>query len=385
MSLMIILILVLAPLALLEVLFNKSEWSRELIYKIAFASAFFVVVIKYYYGSDISIYLPLYDRIGRIGIFSSSYFEPGFLLFLKCCNWLHLSFWAMTAVITVVYFGALWSLFKKIPNYRVFALLVLVILDYNLLFFELRQCLAVSFFILAFLAYDNKQTYKTVLYLVLMAVSHKSGIFIVGLFLFVLSIRNFKVTAYVYGVAIAIMFVFILFPVERLLVALVQSFGDSSAIRSIVHHLLVADSVQAIYAVYIVLAVLLFLITRKTTSTTFTARFVFVAFAMVVLLVKYWFLLNRVRSYFIPLFLLYILCNIDQIEEKIVKQLSYCIFTMYVCLTSLMLYRKVEQSISRVNAPQTVFSLLHRSKQEVVKESLSKCRIFWKKEYVFEN
>lgn len=385
MSLMIILILSLIPFALLEVIFNKSEWSRELVYKMAFALAFFIVLIKYYYGSDISIYLPLYNRIGRIGIFSSSYFEPGFLLFLKCCNWLHLSFWAMTAVITIVYFYALWQLFKQIPNYRVFGLLVLVVLDYNLLFFELRQCLAVSFFILAFLSYNNKQVYKTVLYLLLMAISHKSGIFIVGLFLFVLSIRNFKVTAYVYGIAIAVMFVFILFPIEKLIVLLLQSFGNSSAIKSIVHHLLVADSVQAIYVVYVLLSVLLFLITRKAASTSFTARFVFVAFAMVVLLVKYWFLLNRVRSYFIPIFLFYILCNLDKIEEKICKQLSYGIFTMYICLISFVLYRKVEQSISGVNAPQTVFSLVHRSKSEIIKDTLNKCRIFWKKEYVFEN
>jgi hypothetical protein len=147
----------------------------------------------------------------------------------------------------------------------------------------------------------------------------------------------------------------------------------------------VADSVQAIYVVYVLLSVLLFLITRKAASTSFTARFVFVAFAMVVLLVKYWFLLNRIRSYFIPIFLFYILCNLDKIEEKIYKQLSYGIFTMYICLISFVLYRKVEQSISGVNAPQTVFSLVHRSKSEIIKDTLNKCRIFWKKEYVFEN
>jgi hypothetical protein len=133
------------------------------IYHIAFFITFFLFTIKYYYGADVINYYKFYKDIADpISIIlqepgTETPFEIGFVLFMSILKWINLSYWWMTALVSIIYFYAIYKLFNLIPSYKIVALLILVLLDYNLIFATHRQCLAVSFFILLFLSYLEKK------------------------------------------------------------------------------------------------------------------------------------------------------------------------------------------------------------------------------------
>lgn len=385
MSLMVILILLLIPLSFFELLFEKSERSQRFLFQIAFFMAFFVVFIKYYYGTDIKIYTSLYDSIASVSLYDSSYFEPGFLLFLRFCKAINLSFWWVTALITFLYFSALRLIFLQIPKYRVLALLILVVFDYNLMFFELRQCMAVAFFLLAYISHNSQKKIAAFCYLILVILFHKSGIFMVVMFGITIGMKNTKVKSYLYGIAIFCMLLLISLPIERILALVLKVFDDGVVIRSVEHHLLVVDNFQLVYIVYVLLSVLLYLIAKKEKEASFDSQFVFVSFVLIVLFVKHWFLLNRIRSYFLPIILMYIFSNQQHIERKIIKQIAFSGVAIYMLLTTFLLYRNIESAKSKVNYPQTIFSLLKHSKSEIIEKTDKRIDKFWKDEYKFTN
>ena len=383
MSLTIILVLLLLPLVFLEVILNKSDRSQKWLYQIAFLVVFFVVIIKYYYGPDIKLYVPLYDEVINMSIFDSQYFEPGFLLYLKGCKLLHLSFWWMTAIISTFYFTMLWCLFRKIPKYRVFALLIIVALDYNLLFYELRQCLAVSFFVLAYLLYDKKRIVLSLLCLFCMSFCHKSGIFIAMLFLLAMILPKFKVSSYSYAVVTVMMLLLVVVPIEKGILLLLEYLPLSSAVDSIKHHLLESDAFQLIYIVYFLLAVVLYFIAKQN-SRAFDARLIFMMFIMVAIFVKYWFLLNRIRSYFIPIFIYYILTNTEIVKGfRVIKPITYAYLMLYILYTMCSFHLSVSvRSKSKVGNARTVFALFSNTKTEIISESMRVADMFWRYEYL---
>lgn len=382
MTMPVILILILFPLAILELVFRKSEWTCKILYQIAFFATFFVVVIKYYYGSDITLYVPLYRDLDEFSIWGNEYFEPGFLFFLKCCKAIGMSFWWMTALISCLYFWVLWRLFEYIPKYRVLALLILVAFDYNLLFYELRQCIAVSLFIGAYLLYKESKFMRAFLCLVAMMLCHKSGIFMALIFLCSVSFSWLKVKEYWYPIALVVMLLLLLLPVEDFLIALLDSDDKSAAAKSIIHHLLVVDSFQLINVLYFMLAVLLFFV-AKSKSNTFDGRLVFISFLLIVLLVKYWFLLNRLRSYFLPIMLVYILQYIDEVKGiKWYKQLMCIAVFLFIGWNVKGLYVIHQASISKLGEPQTVFLLLKEDEQTILEKSIKKAKLYWSKEYI---
>jgi hypothetical protein len=217
-----------------------------------------------------------------------------------------------------------------------------------------------------------------------MSLCHKSGSFISVLFLMAMFQRNFMVTPYLYKIAIIVMFVCMFVPIEAWLVSLLENLPKNAVVNSILHHFDVTENFQFVYFLYIVLAVVLYLIS-KNKQLSFETRLVFFMFVLLALLCKNWFLLNRVRSYFIPLFLYYIFTNLDCLESKLSKQISYAVTTMYIMIVSVMLYRSIERAESRINYPQTIFSLLNNSEDEILKQTVKKNIIFWKEEYDFHD
>jgi hypothetical protein len=382
MTMPVILILLLFPLVVLEFAFSKSQWTQKILYQVAFFVTFFMVVIKYYYGSDITLYVPLYRDIDDFSIWGNVYFEPGFLFFLKCCKAIGMSFWWMTAVITCFYFWMLWRLFEHIPKYKVLALLILVAFDYNLLFFELRQCIAVSLFIGAYLLYKEGKFVRTFLCLAAMVFCHKSGLFMVLIFSCAVAFSLLKVKEYWYTIALVVMLLLLLLPVEDFLIALLDSDDKSAAAKSIIHHLLVVDSFQLINVMYFMLAVLLFFV-AKSKSNTFDGRLVFISFILIELLVKYWFLLNRLRSYFLPIMLVYIFQHIDAVKGiKWYKQLMCIMLLLFIGWNTRALYRTHQASISKLGEPQTIFKLLQEDEKTILESSIKKAKLFWKEEYI---
>jgi uncharacterized membrane protein len=178
------------------------------------------------------------------------------------------------------------------------------------------------------------------------------------------------------------MLLLLLLPVEDFLIALLDSDDKSAAAKSIIHHLLVVDSFQLINVMYFMLAVLLFFV-AKSKSNTFDGRLVFISFILIVLLVKYWFLLNRLRSYFLPIMLVYIFQHIDAVKGiKWYKQLMCIMVLLFIGWNTRALYRSHQDSISKLGEPQTVFKLLQEDEKTILESSIKKAKLFWKEEYI---
>ena len=193
MSLIVIILVFLFVMSFVNVLLRDQQPICNQLYKISFFITFFLFTIKYYYGADIANYVPMYETIPTpLEIYQNGYdkyggyFETSYVYLCSIAKYLGVSFWSFTALISCFYFYALYKLFENVKNYKIVALFIIVLLDYNLIFAAYRQCMSVSFFMLAYVAYINKKKFRMFIYLILVALLHKSGFLFSALFIIIL-------------------------------------------------------------------------------------------------------------------------------------------------------------------------------------------------------
>ncbi|MBQ6766575.1 MAG: EpsG family protein [Paludibacteraceae bacterium] len=374
----------LIPLVLLEFLTIRNKRSNKLIYNIAFFIVLFIVSIKYYYGPDIALYIPTYNNIEDTFSYKTDlHIEPGFSIFCLILKKLGVSYWGMTFIVTILYFTAIRILFSSLTKYRTLALTALVTFDYNLMFFELRQSLAVSFFIFAFLCARKNKDIPMILALILTSLLHKSGIFFSFILFIVVYSKKVKIESYSYLIPIVLLFVIQLLPFTKALPALNL---PPNVISSIEHHLTLGKNLQFILPIYLLMFIIL--LTDKKNGADdnkWIGLFVFISVLFIAVFYKYWFLLNRLRSYFIPMLIVYIF-NIlaDERCSKYLKQTFITLLFLYTVKTTLNLYVSENKSYSKINRAQTIFILKDKTEDEVVKESLKRAESFWKNEYILQ-
>ena len=154
---------------------------RDIFY-IAWCTIAFLFAIKYYYGPDIASYVPFYENVPSVSQIIAHpddldfSFEPGYAVFCRVLKDLGISFYWMTAILSILYFVVILLFFRKIDRKRSFALAILVVLDFNVVCYELRQCLAVILFLLMVLCLDRKRYIYAMLMALAAIVSHKSGV-----------------------------------------------------------------------------------------------------------------------------------------------------------------------------------------------------------------
>ena len=374
----------LIPLVLLEFLTIRNKRSNKLIYNIAFFIVLFIVSIKYYYGPDIALYISTYNNIEDTFSYKTDlHIEPGFSIFCLILKKLGVSYWGMTFIVTILYFTAIRILFSSLTKYRTLALTALVTFDYNLMFFELRQSLAVSFFIFAFLCARKNKDIPMILALILTSLLHKSGIFFSFILFIVVYSKKVKIESYSYLIPIVLLFVIQLLPFTKALPALNL---PPNVISSIEHHLTLGKNLQFILPIYLLMFIIL--LTDKKNGADdnkWIGLFVFISVLFIAVFYKYWFLLNRLRSYFIPMLIVYIF-NIlaDERCSKYLKQTFITLLFLYTVKTTLNLYVSENKSYSKINRAQTIFILKDKTEDEVVKESLKRAESFWKNEYILQ-
>lgn len=374
----------LIPLVLLEFLTIKSKRSNKLIYNIAFFVVLFIVSIKYYYGPDIAIYIPTYDAIEDLSSYKSDpHIEPGFSIFCFILKKMGVSYWGMTFIVTILYFTAIRILFSSLTKYRTLALATLVTFDYNLMFFELRQSLAVTLFIFAFICAQKNKDILMILALILTSLLHKSGIFFSFILFIVVYCKKVKIEPRLYLIPIVLLFVIQLIPLAKILPALNL---PPNIINSIEHHLLLGKNIQYILPIYFLMFIIL--LTDKKNGADDAkgiGLFVFISVLFIAVFYKYWFLLNRLRSYFIPVLIVYIFNILAEKRcYKYIKQIFIILLFLYSVKTTLNLYMSEKKSVSKTNRAQTIFILKDKTKDEVIKESLKRSESFWKNEYILQ-
>mgnify|MGYP002167964861 CR=1 FL=1 len=178
--------------------------------------------------------------------------------------------------------------------------MILVVLDYNLIFAAFRQCLSVSFFLFMILCLQNRRYWLALPMAILAMVMHKSGVFVVPLCLLAYCLHGGKVETWVLQVLMIALFVVALLPLNKVATTLF-GFLPANYIESIAHHLRMGKQIQMIWGVYAMLIVCVeyYLHGHKTRMNS-VAIIALVGIVLIVVSYQYYYILNRIRSFFIP-------------------------------------------------------------------------------------
>lgn len=367
---------------------------QRVTYVVMFLVMYVLFTIKYYYGADILHYHNHYVWIGSVSEVwhnpDKYSFEIGYSLLCAWLNSLGISLYGMTAIISTIYFVAIGLLFKQIERYRCFALMLLVVLDYNLIFAAFRQCLAVSFFIFMLLCLQNKRYLLSFLCAIVVMAMHKSGIFVVTLCLFAYLLHNVSVKPIVFQILMFVLGVMLLFPLSRLSIGM-SDMLPNSAMHSIAHHLQLGKQVQNIWVVYAMLIVCVeyYIHFQKTRMSTLAIA----AIVGIVLLAtgyQYYYILNRIRSYFIPCIIVWVFQLVQSSENAhdsipyaaLLKQTCSVIVFAFCIHTTVSFTQKAKKLHAPIYNACTLFDLYHADKKGVREKQLQQARMFWKYDFM---
>ena len=380
---------ILCGLSFIELLYPNAKTLSNQLYQLAILITGFLVSIKYYFGPDIVIYAPMYENIKTLQelLFqpNTSDYEIGFLIYLSICkHWLRLSFWAMTASITVIYFTTLHLLLRKLTSFKTFALFSIIFLQTNLIFFEFRQCLAVSFFIISILSIEKKQYIPLIIFSLLSIITHKSAIIIYAISLVGLMLSYFKQDNNSFAISIFFLFAFILIPLKSLLLTASQILPfDTHVLKSIQEHLIIEERFQVVFLIYLIVSYSIYVYFYKSQKLKTWQIITICGLIVIAIFYQYWFFINRLRSYFIPIITFYaitICCNSPN-KHLFTKQLTvffiYCLFA--VSLKNL--YFGNANLKSGIAETSTIFQLLNDSEENIKTRNLEKAQLFWDTEY----
>lgn len=365
------------------------------LYKIFFVVLYFLFVIRYYYGPDIWTYVPHYE-----GIASPDYlwahpekaeFEWGYDMFCSLMRTMGLSYWGMTAVITTLYFAALGCLFHSLKQYRLFALSTIILLDYNLICAENRQCLAVAMFIFMVLCLQKGRYLWALVPAVLVTVFHKSGFVPVGLTLMGALLYKQREDVTVYTVMIVVLMVMMMLPVSRVATPLLERLPlPDEYIQSAAHHLQLGRQFQIVALVYLAILVWISIYQAKHRTTYgWIALEVLIGMAIVVGLYQYYFMLNRMRSYFLPFVAYYVIrIAIESAEThsipyaSMIRQAVASLLILF-CLHGTIGYVR---GAKRLHAPiakaSTLFDLRKESPKKIRDRQMKIALRYWEEDYM---
>lgn len=146
-------------------------------------------------GRDIPGYQEAYNWTKKIAFdnFDYIYFENGYILFMKICIRLKLSFQGFLAVVYLIILYPIYLFIKKFSTDKLFSALIYIC--YILFEFDLtglRQAIAISIVLLAFTVYLKSRRFPKILYIILVLVAatfHKSA-YIALVFLPLVMIRS---------------------------------------------------------------------------------------------------------------------------------------------------------------------------------------------------
>ena len=103
------------------------------LYRVFFVTIYVLFLIRYYYGPDIRIYVPHFERIAAPAYLlhhpDKMYFEWGYEMLCSVVKALGGSFWWLNTVITTLYFAALAGLFRSLKRHQLFAFSCVILLD----------------------------------------------------------------------------------------------------------------------------------------------------------------------------------------------------------------------------------------------------------------
>lgn len=395
---LVIILLVAIAFGLTDFLTERFPRLQRDISYISFAVIAFLCTIKYFYGPDVANYYPFYQNVQPASYLLAHpddirfHFELGYALFCSVLRHWGVSFYWMTAIISVFYFLVIALLFRQIESKRSFALAILMVLDYNIILFEFRQCLSVAAFLLMILCMSNRKYVWALLCAVVTVMCHKAGVMVVfpTLIFYIIS-YNSTVRAIFPILLVALIFMLVL-PITSISINFLSHLPFSQTmISSIEHHLMIGKQVQSVFIIYaIVLLCLVHYAQYCQSRMEIIATSALIGIFFIVMLYQYYYLLNRIRSYFTPVILVYIFNYVQRAEREkhipygqLLKQLTSFVMMVYMVHVTFSLYRNESRMRNHVNETCTVFSLLgDESKEEVQRRQLKRAHRYWDEDFM---
>lgn len=355
-------------------------------------------LIRYYYGPDIMSYVPHYENIASpLTLFhhpEQMTFEWGYEMFCSVLHLIGISYWGMTAVITILYFTALTLLFRFLTAHRLFALSCVVLFDYSLIYAQNRQCLAIAFFIFFILCLQKRRWLYAALWGLLVVLTHKSGFLPVALTLAGGLLYFERESASPYHVLVLILSFLLLIPVSKIGSSLLSLLPlPETYITSLAHHLKLGRQFQTIAFLYIAVFMLISIYhTHHFTRYDWIAVSVLIGAVMIVVLYQYYFLLNRIRSYFTPLIVFYVIRLISDTPRTVsvpyaglIRQTVAVMVFLYCCNSTSGYMRASRQFHAPVTKACTLFDLRHHSAQEIRNRQMRIAAQYWREDYMKDN
>ena len=193
-------------------------------------------------------------------------------------------------------------------------------------------------------------------------------------------------------------------PVKAIILSIVSKLPlNANVIESLDHHFSNSVPIQIISILYLSIIVVLSLVSTKGEIQKKLNYFIGVFVFMIVVFYENNMVLNRMRSYFLPLAIIYIfnlLCNIENEEEvdvvdwfkglskKLIPQTLLTIFTLFAVAQIFSIYTLHTTSESRIYDISTVFQLRNKTEEEIKEERMNRAKVFWRKEnnkYILNN
>ena len=356
---------------------------------------YFLCIIAYFYGPDIVTYVPYYETIGSLSDVWNAQdngFEMGYSLFCSGLHSLGLSYWWMTWVIKTLYSAAIVLLLRQLPRRQIFALSCVVMTDINLIMHETRQCLAVSFFIFMILLLQHRRYLWAVLCAVVTVSMHKSGFMPVGLTLCGILMYRTRQYSAAYTLLTIVFLILVALPIQRISTSLLAGLPLSEDyISSLAHHLSVGLQFQTVAVIYlaILLVFSLYLSYDSTRRYTWMAFMALAGMAVIVLLYPYYFLLVRIRSYFVPFIVYYLVLVLSDDQRtravpygQMIKQALMLLVLFFYIHVAVSQERGARLLHSPVYRASTVFELKNASSRQIRNRQMKVACEYWQKDYM---
>ncbi len=381
--------------------------AQQTLYRIVFAVVWFLFVIRYYYGGDIYTYVPIYEHLHPWQWYlrhpDHYEYEHGYILFCAILKGLGLSYYWMTAIVTTFYFAVIALLFRRIKRHKTIALTILVMLDYNLIFAAHRQCLSVSFFLLMVLLMDKRKYVWALLCAWLTVEMHKSGIFIVSLAWLFFLVHHHKLERWFFIGILVLLFLMLVLPVSTISSAIISSLPlPESFVLSLNLHLALGRQFQAAWLLYAAAVVFMeYYLQNRNDIGRGTEAAVIMGLLLTALFYHYFYLLWRIRSFFLPVLIMYLFRVVQDAEDAeplrenamtIVKNLSLMLVLCFFAYRAVFFEIGTHKFRANLHSPGgkniytpcTVFDLRHHSRTYLRQERLKIAECYWFYDFIPE-
>lgn len=386
MNLVTVITVFLLAATIAELLSYNMPRMAEQLYKLAFAVTAVGFTIKYYYGPDITTYVPFYERIEPWGSLAETIrttsLETGFVVYCWLCRSAGLSFWWMTAGVSVIFFGAIYLLIGELKAKKVLALTLMVVLMPDLITAQFRQCMAVSMFVFAILAARKEHTAQAVVFCILAFTMHKASLLVILPALMYWGMQRIEVKNSIWALLMIGLAILLVVSDNAIVDKLMQMSANGLVSKSISYHLSFAKQIQLNFAFYMLAIVVMVQYAERNTGRNLMLAMTAVGLTMAVMFYQHFLLLNRLRAYFVPFAVVYIFNFVREKSESKAPYINLVRQTAVAFLLIFMSYKTITfdrnwKNDGNVMEVCTLLNLSNSSSEEIKERQMARASSFW--------